>query len=122
VANAQLSELRSQMNDLTTKIDQQLRDSLLDLHTTQQLVQVSKSNVSLASTALDQASQRFRAGVDDNLPVAEAQSTLAQAQSQYVNSVYQYNLAKLGFARNLGIIETQYKNYVPRVSAPSPAH
>ena len=117
VANTQLNQLRSQMNDLTTQIDQQLRDSLLDLHTTQQLVQVAQSNVHLAATALDQATQRFKAGVDDNLPVAEAQSTLAQAQSQYVNSVYQYNLAKLGFARNLGIIETQYKNYVPEVSA-----
>jgi outer membrane protein TolC len=113
VANAQLNELRSEMNDLTTKIDQQLRDSLLDLQTAQQLVQTSKSNVDLGSTALDQATQRFKAGVDDNLPVAEAQSTLAQAQAQYVNSVYQYNLAKLGLARNLGIIDTQYKNYIP---------
>lgn len=113
VASAQLNELRSQMNDLTTKIDQQLRDSLLDVQSSQQLVEVSQSNVNLASTALDQASQRFKAGVDDNLPVAEAQSTLAQAQARYVNSVYKYNLAKLGLARNLGIIETQYKNYIP---------
>ena len=117
VANAQLEELRSQMNDLTTKIDQQLRDSMLDLQTAHQLVQVSKSNVDLATTALDQATQRFTAGVDNNLAVAEAQSTLAQAQSQYVNSVYQYNQAKLGLARNLGIIDTQYKNYVPSGSA-----
>lgn len=119
VARAQVSELQSQLNDIVTKIDQQLRDSLLDVRTTQQLVQVARSNVNLASTALDQAAQRFKAGVDDNLPVAEAQSTLAQAQSQYVNSVFQYNLAKLGLARNLGIIETQYKNYVPQVGVHS---
>jgi outer membrane protein TolC len=120
VAEAQVNELRSQMNDLTTKIDQQLRDSLLDLQTTQQLVEVSKSNVDLASTALDQSTQRFKAGVDDDLPVAEAQSTLAQAQAQYVDSVYRYNLAKLGLARNLGIIDTQYKNYVPNGTTPPP--
>jgi outer membrane protein TolC len=120
VAQAQVEELRSQMNDLTSKIDQQLRDSLLDLQTTQQLVQVSKSNVDLATTALDQSTQRFKAGVDDNLPVAEAQSTLAQAQEQYVNSVYQFNLAKLGLARNLGIIDTQYKNYIPSRNTPAP--
>ena len=118
VAQAQLSELRSQMNDLTGKIDQQLRDSLLDLQTTQQLVEVSKSNVGLATTALDQSTQRFNAGVDDNLPVAEAQSTLAQAQAQYVDSVYRFNLAKLGLARNLGLIDTQYKNYTPNGTAP----
>jgi outer membrane protein TolC len=121
VAQAQIEELRSQMNDLTSKIDQQLRDSLLDLQTAQQLVQVAKSNVDLGTTALDQATQRFEAGVDDNLPVAEAQSTLAQAQAQYVNSVYQFNQAKLGLARNLGIVDTQYKNYVPRGSALAPA-
>ncbi len=117
VADAQLEELRSQMNDLTTKIDQQLRDSMLDLQSAHQLVQVSNSNVDLATTALDQATQRFTAGVDDNLAVAEAQSTLAQAQAQYVNSVYQFNQAKLGLARNLGIIDTQYKNYIPNGSA-----
>ncbi len=116
---AQVEELRSQMNDLTSKIDQQLRDSLLDLQSAHELVHVSKSNVDLATTALDQSTQRFKAGVDDNLPVAEAQSTLAQAQAQYVNSVYQYNQAKLGLARNLGIIDTQYKNYIPGGSTPN---
>jgi outer membrane protein TolC len=117
VAEAQVQEMRTQMNDLTTKIDQQLRDSLLDVQTAQQLVQVSKSNVDLSTTALDQATERFKAGVDDNLPVAQAQSTLAEAQEQYVSSVYQFNQAKLGLARNLGIIDTQYKNYVPMGAA-----
>ncbi|HEX5236197.1 MAG TPA: TolC family protein [Silvibacterium sp.] len=120
VAQAQMEELRTQMNDLTSRIDEQLRDSLLDLQASQQLVQVAKSNVDLATTALDQSTQRFKAGVDTNLPVAQAQSTLAQAQVQYVNSVYQYNQAKLGLARNLGIIDTQYKNYVPSGSTPQP--
>lgn len=120
VASAQVQELRSQMNDLTSKIDQQLRDSLLDLQTARDLVSVSKNNVDLATTALDQSTQRFKAGVDDNLPVAQAQTTLAQAQAQYVNSVYQFNQAKLGLARNLGIIDTQYKNYIPGGSTPAP--
>lgn len=119
VAQAQVEELRSQMNDLTTKIDQQLRDSFFDLQSTRELVQVAKSNVDLATTALDQATQRFKAGVDDNLPVAEAQSTLTQAQAQYVNSVYQYNQAKLGLARNLGLLDIQYQNYITSGSSGS---
>jgi outer membrane protein TolC len=118
VAQAQVEELRSQISDMTGRIDQQLRDSLLDLNASQRLVQVAKSNVDLASTALDQSMQRFKAGVDTSLPVADAQSALAQAQAQYVNSIYQYNRAKLGLARNLGIIDTQYKNYIPAGTAP----
>ncbi len=112
VAEAQLQNIRSQIADLRNKIDQQLRDSLLDLQSTADLVRVSKNNVDLATTALEQTTERFQAGVDDSLPVVEAQSTLAQAQARYVDSVRQYNLAKLGLARNLGIIDTQYKAYL----------
>jgi outer membrane protein TolC len=112
VADAQLDEIHARIGDLTTKIDQQLRDSMLDLQTAQQTVDVAHSNVQLAATALDQTQQRFRAGITDNLPVAEAESTLADAQTQYVNSVYQLNRARLGLARNLGIIDTQYKAFL----------
>ncbi len=73
---------------------------------------MARSNVDLSTTALQQTTDRFQAGVDDNLPVVQAQSTLAQAQSQYVNSVRQFNQAKLGLARNLGIVDTQYKTYL----------
>jgi outer membrane protein TolC len=112
VAQAQLDQIRSRLTDLEQKIDQQLRDSLLDLETAERTVSVAKSNVDLANTALDQTQQRFTAGVTDSLPVAEAQSTLAQAQTQYVSSVLELNEARLGFARNLGIIDTQYKMYL----------
>lgn len=119
VAQAQLDEIRSRMTDLTGKIDQQLRDSLLDLETAEKTVQVAKSNVELANTALDQTQQRFTAGVTDSLPVAEAQSTLAQAQTQYVNSVLQLNEARLGLARNLGIVDTQYRMYLQGGTPPA---
>ncbi|HTW80743.1 MAG TPA: TolC family protein [Terracidiphilus sp.] len=124
VAIAQLDELNSEYSDLTDKIDQQLRDSLLDLQAAADLVRVSRSNVELATKTLEQTTDRFQAGVDDNLPVVQAQSTLAQAQTQYVNSVYQFNQAKLGLARNLGIVDTQYKDYIPTGtgSATQPPH
>ncbi|HEX3437733.1 MAG TPA: TolC family protein [Pseudacidobacterium sp.] len=112
VTEAQLDNVRSQLADLRNKIDQQLRDSLLDLKTTTELVRVARSNVDLSTVALQQTTDRFQAGVDDNLPVVQAQSTLAQAQAQYVDSVRQFNLAKLGLARNLGIVDTQYKTYL----------
>lgn len=112
VAEAQLDDLRARMSDLRIKIDQQLRDSLLDLKTDSELVAVAHSSVQLARTELQQTIERFQAGITDNLPVVQAQSTLAQAQSKYVATVYQFNQAKLGLARNLGIIDTQYKTYL----------
>jgi outer membrane protein TolC len=112
VADTQLTNLRSQMADLRTKIDSQLRDSLLDVEATGELVRVARSNVDLATKTLDQTTDRFKAGVDDNLPVVQAQASLSSAQTQLVSSLFQFNQAKLGLARNLGLVDTQYKNYI----------
>jgi outer membrane protein TolC len=50
--------------------------------------------------------------VDDNLPVVQAQATLSRAQSQLIADTLAYNQAKLGLARNLGIVDTQYQIYL----------
>ena len=104
---------RAQIGNLRTQIDQQVRDSMIDLDAAAVLVKVARSNVELSTTALQQATDRFQAGIEDNLPATQAQSTLAQAQTQYVNAVFQYNQAKLGFARNLGMIDTAYAPDLP---------
>jgi len=52
--------------------------------------------------------------VDDNLPVVQAQATLAAAQSRLVDTLYQYNQSKLQLARNTGVVESQYKVYLGR--------
>ncbi len=112
VAEAQQADTLNRQADLKQQIDQQLRDSLLDLNSSQSLVRVSQQNVDLATRALSDAGDRFAAGVDDNLPVVQAQATLSQAQSQLIADTLTYNQAKLGLARNLGIVDTQYKTYI----------
>lgn len=112
VAEAQQSDALNRLADLKQQIDQQLRGSMLDLNSSQALVQVSRQNVDLATRALSDANDRFVAGVDDNLAVVQAQATLSQAQSQLIADTLSYNQAKLGLARNLGIVDTQYKTYL----------
>jgi outer membrane protein TolC len=112
VAEAQQVSTLNRQADLKQQIDQQLRDSLLDLNSSQALVRVSQQNVDLATRALSDAGDRFAAGVDDNLPVVQAQATLSQAQSQLIADTLTYNQAKLGLARNLGIVDTQYQTYL----------
>jgi outer membrane protein TolC len=112
VAAAQQSDALNRQADLKQQIDQQLRDSMLDLNSSQTLVRVSQQNVDLATRALSDANDRFAAGVEDNLPVVQAQATLSQAQSQLIADTLSYNQAKLGLARNLGIVDTQYKTYL----------
>jgi outer membrane protein TolC len=68
--------------------------------------------VQLANESLVEAQERFAAGVADNLPVSQAQAALTQADSQYVASLYQHNLAKLELARALGVVEVRVKAYL----------
>ena len=58
-----------------------------------------------------EAQQRYSAGVSDNLAVSDAQQTVAQANGQYVNSLYQHNVAKLNLARAMGVAQN-YKQYL----------
>jgi outer membrane protein TolC len=112
VADAQLSRLRSQIADLEVTMEAQIRTAMLDVQATAQLVKVARSNVDLASQELSDSNDRFAAGVEDNLPVVQAEASLAGAQTQLVNALYQYNQAKLTLARNTGIIESQYQVFL----------
>jgi outer membrane protein TolC len=114
VAQAQVETARAQLADLHGKIDQELRSAQLDADATVQLVAVARSNVELATRALSDETDRVNAGVDDNLPLVTAQATLASAQSNLVESLYQYNLSKLALARAAGVIEQQYRVYLGR--------
>jgi outer membrane protein TolC len=113
-AQAQMDAVNAQLDDLRAHIDLQVRSALLDVAATAKLVEVARSNVELATRALADETDRVNAGVDDNLPLVTAQATLAAAESNLVESLYQYNLSKLALARAAGIIETQYRDYLGR--------
>jgi outer membrane protein TolC len=114
VAQAQVMALRQQIDSLRVSIEWQIRAAMLDVQSSNELVKVARSNVELATEELQDASERFKAGVDDNLPVVQAQAVLAAAQSRLVQTLYQYNQSKLTLARNTGVVETQYKVYLGR--------
>jgi outer membrane protein TolC len=114
VADAQITGLRQQIDSLRVSIEQQIRSSMLDVQSSNDLVKVARSNVDLATQELQDTLDRYSAGVDDNLPVVQAQASLADAQTRLVQTLYQYNQAKLSLARNTGVVESQYKVYLGR--------
>lgn len=111
-AQAQMDSVNAQLAELRTHIDSQVRVALLDVDATRQLVAVARSNVELATRTVSDETDRVNAGVDDNLPLVEAQSSLASAESNLIESLYQYNLAKLALARASGVLEAQYRVYL----------
>jgi len=111
-AESQLEQTRARLSDIRGQIGADVRDSILDIQAAEKLVQVAKSNVDLANEALSEAQQRYKAGVSDNLAVSQAQQSVAQADEQYVASLYRHNIAKLSLARALGLAQSNYKDYV----------
>ena len=112
VAVAQTRALQQAIISKRVDVEGDIRGSLLDVQSAAELVRVSRSSAALSQQALDDATARFTAGVDDDLPVVRAQATLAGAENQVVQAEFQYNVAKLQLARNTGVVETEYKRYL----------
>jgi outer membrane protein TolC len=112
IASATLESARARYSDQMQQVNADIRNSILDIRAAAKLVEAAQSNVELAREALSEAQQRFRAGVADNLPVSQAQTTTEQANDQYIAALYQHNVAKLSLARALGIAEAHYKDYL----------
>lgn len=110
-AQAQLDTAQAQLSDMKAQVDADVRDALLDVQSAQKQVEVARSSVDLANEALSEAQQRYQAGVSDNLPVSQAEQSLALANQQYVTSLYRHNIAKLTLARALGAAD-HYKSYL----------
>jgi outer membrane protein TolC len=110
--SAQIEGLRQHEASLRVDIDAQIRSAILDVQASHDLVKVAQSNVDLAQQELSDEHDRFKAGVDDNLPVIDAEAAVTGAQAQLVQSLYQYNVAKLMLAQYTGVIESSYRTYL----------
>ena len=110
-ADAKLVESRERLANLRGQIDSDVRTALLNLQSSAELVEVARSNIELAETALTQSRDRFSAGVTDTVEVVQSQQTVASAHEQYISSLYNYNYAKISLARSLGAAEAGIKEY-----------
>ncbi len=112
VADSQYEQSRDRLSDQIQQVNADIRNSILDIQSAAKLVDAAKSNLDLANEELSEAQQRYHAGVADNLPVSQAQSSVEQANDQYISALYQHNAAKLSLARALGVAETNLKDYL----------
>jgi outer membrane protein TolC len=112
VAQEQVTAGRAQAENLAGQIDAEIRSAQIDYDAAKSLVSVARSNMQLAQLELDQAVDQFKAGVTENLAVVDAQAGLAAAQTSLINSLLRYNVAKLEMAHALGVLDSQYSQYL----------
>src|SRR6185503_14540903 len=107
-----LRQRQAEMDEMRGRIEFEVRSALLDLSAADQQVQASQTNVKLAGEQLQQARDRFAAGVAGNLELTQAQEAVATASETYISSLYTHNLAKASLARALGIAESAIATYL----------
>jgi outer membrane protein TolC len=112
LAQAQLDQEVAQLSNQRGQVQADVADSIYDIETAAKQVEVARSNVELAQQELSDAQERYKAGFADNLPVTQALASVAQANSQYVTSLYQHDVAKLELARAMGVVTEKYQQYL----------
>lgn len=111
-ADSALEQRKAELADLGGKIDAEVRTAFFNLSSSSQLVAVAKSSIDLANQTMQQAGDRFQAGIADNLEVVQAQESVASANQTYIASVYAFNVAKISLAQAMGTAEQSALRYL----------
>ncbi len=107
-AEITLRQRRAELADERSQVEQQVRNALIELETAMGQVQLATSNRAYAAETLTEARDRFNAGVATTLEVVQAQEQVAGAESDYISSLFSFNLAKLSLARATGEAEADF--------------
>jgi len=111
-ADAALKQQEAIIEDLRGRIHYEVQTAFLNIQAADQSVDVASSAVKLAQEQLNQAQDRFRAGVANNIEVVEAQEAFARATENYISSLYAHNAAKASLAAAIGDAESSFLKFV----------
>jgi outer membrane protein TolC len=107
-SDLQLKVLHEQEADLRNQIALDVKTALLNLKSARNQVEVSTLGVQLAKEEVDQARDRFKAGVANNIEVIQAQDALARANDNEIAALYRFNQARADYAKSTGQMEKAY--------------
>jgi outer membrane protein TolC len=107
-ADLEIKKLEEQRADLRNQIALDVKTALLNLQSARSEVQVANLGVQLSKDEVDQARDRFKAGVANNIEVIQAQDSLSRANDNQIAALYRFNQARADLARSIGQMEKIY--------------
>jgi outer membrane protein len=107
-ADLEIQKLQQQEDDLRNQIALEVKTALLNLDSARSQVTVANLGMQLSKEEVDQARDRFRAGVANNIEVIQAQDSLARANDNQIAALYRFNQARADYARSIGQMEKVY--------------
>ncbi len=99
---AQLHELQLRRHDLEQQVAADVQAALLDLSSAAELVEAAGERLRLAEQEVEQARERFRAGISGNADVIMASLSLTGARTQVNDALTSYQTARVELARAQG--------------------
>ena len=103
-----LRQLKQQEQAARDFVALEVKTSIAQLAAARTEVEVANLGVDLARQEVDQARDRFQAGVANNVEVVTAQNELARANDNQIAALYRYNQARADLAHAAGQMETLY--------------
>jgi len=107
-ADIEIRKLEEQKSDLRNQIALEVKTALLNLNSAHNEVQVANLGMELSKQEVEQARDRFKAGVANNIEVIQAQDSLARANDNQIEALYRFNQARADLARATGQMERLY--------------
>jgi outer membrane protein TolC len=89
--------------DLEQQVTAEVEGAFLDIAAAEAQGRIAAERLRLAEQELEQARDRFRAGVAGNIEVITAQASLLQARDADINARYAAVAARVSLARAVGV-------------------
>jgi len=107
-ADLAIRQLKQQEQELRNRIALEVKTALAQVEAARGEVTVANLGVDLAKQEVEQARDRFQAGVANNIEVVSAQDALSRANDNQIAALYRYNQARADLAHATGQMESLY--------------
>jgi outer membrane protein TolC len=114
-AETALAQRKAELADQQGQVEQEVRTSLIELETAIGQVRLAQQNRGYAGETLREARDRFSLGVATTVEVVQAQEQVASAESDYVSSLYSFELGRIALARATGEAEKEVPDLLKAV-------
>lgn len=102
--SARVDVQRLRLHDAERQVETETRQSLLDMSAARQQVGLAQNRLRLSTLELDQAEERFKAGIASSIETTNAQLSVVAARDVLIQARVALGVARLSAYRALGIL------------------
>jgi len=101
-ANVELDKLRLQMNEFERAMNLEVSTARIQFDNARTTLDGSQRNLDLAQKIYDQAQLKYKGGIGSSLEINQAETVFLQAQSGYIQALYNMLVTKTDLDKALG--------------------